>query len=329
MICYRDIVLRATKVYHFFNYPKFYYPNLRTFVHLVNTIYMTSVLITGALGQLGSELNRLSDQLCNVQLIYTDYKDLDITDANAVSLFMAEHKPKFIINCAAYTAVDKAESEPDKAELLNATAIKNLTEACCKNNAYLIHISTDYVFDGYGYRPYSEDDKTSPNSTYGITKVHGEQYALTYEYSMVIRTAWLYSSFGNNFVKTMFRLGGERSELGVVFDQIGTPTYAADLAATIIQIVEKIIANPATFKGGIYHYSNEGVCSWYDFARKIMQIGNRSCAVKPIEAKDYPTPAKRPHYSVLNKKKIKDVYGISIPHWEDSLISCMKILMES
>ncbi len=290
---------------------------------------MKKILVTGALGQLGSELKLLANKLNNTQLLYTDYKELDITDANAIDSFMVEHNPIFVINCAAYTAVDKAESEPDKAELLNATAVSNLTEACRKNNAYFIHISTDYVFDGRGYLPYKEDDPTSPTSTYGITKVHGEQYALAYERSLIIRTAWLYSPYGNNFVKTMFRLGGERTELGVVFDQVGTPTYAADLASAIIQIAEKVMANPAVFKGGVYHYSNEGVCSWYDFARKIMNISNRSCVVKPIETKDYPTPAKRPHYSVLNKKKIKDTYGISIPHWEDSLVKCMNLLMNN
>ena len=292
------------------------------------TLFMKRILITGALGQLGSELKLLSGLLSEVEFIYTDYSELDITNVDAVSSYFNEYKPEFIVNCAAYTAVDKAENEPDKAELLNAAAVKNIAQACSKNDSYLIHISTDYVFDGCNYRPYSESDETSPTSVYGKTKVLGEQYALAYAKSMVIRTAWLYSSFGNNFVKTMFRLGGERNELGVVFDQVGTPTYAADLAHTIIQIIKKTLSSPSAFKGGVYHYSNEGVCSWYDFARKIIQIGNCTCTVNPIETKDYPTPAQRPHYSVLNKTKIKKEYMLSIPHWEDSLARCMKILMK-
>ncbi|MDR0660805.1 MAG: dTDP-4-dehydrorhamnose reductase [Prevotellaceae bacterium] len=288
---------------------------------------MKKILVTGASGQLGNELKFLSNKLNSVQFIYTDYEELDITNANAIAIFIAENSPTFVINCAAYTAVDKAESEQQKAELLNASAVRNLTEACRQNNSYFIHISTDYVFSGCSYRPYNEDDTTSPTSTYGRTKLQGEKHALTYDKSIVIRTAWLYSCYGNNFVKTMFKLGSQRNELNVVFDQIGTPTYAADLASAILQIIEKILVDPTTFKRGIYHYSNEGVCSWYDFARKIIQIGNYTCTVRPIEAKDYPTPAKRPYYSVLSKKKIKDVYSITIPHWEDSLISCMKILM--
>lgn len=287
---------------------------------------MNKVLITGASGQLGSELKLLSDKQQNIQFTHTDYEELDITNIDAVNQFIKTHNPIFVINCAAYTAVDKAENEPEKAELLNALAVKNLAEACHSNNSYLIHISTDYVFDGCSYRPYRENDQTSPTSTYGATKVKGEQYALAYERSIVIRTSWLYSSFGNNFVKTMLKLGSERDELNVVFDQVGTPTFAADLAYAILQIVEKTLNNQKDFRGGIYHYSNEGVCSWFDFAKKIMQIGNRSCRINPIESKDYPTPAKRPHYSILNKGKIKKTYNLFIPHWEDSLIRCIEIL---
>lgn len=301
---------------------------LFTFVYTLNCYFMKKILVTGALGQLGSEIKQLSSKLSNIEFIYTDYKELDITNAAVVCSFIDKHNPIFTINCAAYTAVDKAESDEDKAKLLNATAVRNLTEACRNNNAYLIHISTDYVFDGCSYRPYNEEDHTSPTSVYGHTKVSGEQHVLSYGKGMVIRTAWLYSSFGNNFVKTMFRLGKEREELSVVFDQVGTPTYAADLASAIIQVIEKALAEPSIYKGGIYHYSNEGVCSWYDFARKVMQIGKLGCIIKPIETKDYPTPAKRPHYSVLNKKKIKEAYNLNIPHWEDSLVRCMEILME-
>jgi dTDP-4-dehydrorhamnose reductase len=226
-----------------------------------------------------------------------------------------------VINCAAYTAVDKAESDEFTPTLINATAVGYLATACNKADATLIHISTDYVYDGNACKPYREDHPTAPASVYGRSKRAGELAALTTPKSVVIRTSWLYSSFGANFVKTMLRLGKERETLNVVFDQTGTPTYAADLAQAVMKIVKTSEQN--NLKTGIFHYANEGVCSWYDFAHEIMQQAGLKCAVKPIETKDYPAPAPRPYYSVLNKTRIKTEYGVEIPHWKDSLRSCL------
>jgi dTDP-4-dehydrorhamnose reductase len=280
---------------------------------------MQKILVTGSNGQLGSELREYAKGMANAEFVFTDVAELDITNAAQVKDFCEQHKPNFIVNCAAYTAVDKAETEKELALLLNATAVKNLAEAAASVQAYLIHVSTDYVFDGRGCLPYKEADEVNPQSEYGRTKLRGEQYALAYSKSMVVRTAWLYSAFGSNFVKTMLRLGAEKPALNVVFDQVGTPTSAADLAACMASIIAKVSSGERPFAGGVYHYSNEGVCSWYDFAREIMELGERSCKVFPIESKDYPTPAQRPHYSVLNKTKIKQAYGVEIPHWKDSL----------
>lgn len=280
---------------------------------------MIKVLVTGSNGQLGSELKECAKRMSGVEFLFTDVADLDITNAAQVNSYCELHQPKFIVNCAAYTAVDKAEAEKDLATLINATAVKNLAEAAKNSGAYFIHVSTDYVFDGMGYLPYKEEDEVNPQSEYGRTKLQGEQFALAYGKSMVIRTAWLYSIFGNNFVKTMLRLGAEKPTLNVVFDQVGTPTNAADLAACIASVIEKVGGGACPFVGGVYHFSNEGVCSWYDFAREIMEQGSRPCKVFPIESKDYPTPAQRPHYSVLNKAKVKQTYGIEIPHWKDTL----------
>ncbi len=280
---------------------------------------MQKILVTGANGQLGSELKECVKSMVGFEFLFTDVAELDITNAAQVKDFCERHKPNFIINCAAYTAVDKAETEQELAMLLNATAVKNLAEAAAHVQAYLVHVSTDYVFDGKNFEPYKEADKVNPQSEYGRTKLRGEEFALAYSRSMVIRTSWLYSTFGNNFVKTMLRLGAEKPTLNVVFDQIGTPTNAADLASCITNIIEKVYSGKREFVSGVYHYSNEGVCSWYDFAREIMEQGKRPCQVFPIETKDYPTPAKRPHYSVLNKAKIKEIYGVEIPYWKDSL----------
>lgn len=287
---------------------------------------MKKILITGASGQLGSEIKAIGNNFREFQLVFATHQQLDICNAEEVDKFISLYNPFALINCAAYTAVDKAENEYEKAFMLNSAAVQNLISACEKTDAYIIHISTDYVFDGKSYKPYREEDATSPTSVYGLSKLKGEGAALGYNRAMVVRTAWLYSCFGANFVKTMLRLGGEHSSLGVVFDQIGTPTYARDLAEAILHILGKVANNAAYFQAGVYHYSNEGVCSWYDFAKKIMQLGARSCNVNPIETKDYPTPAQRPHYSVLNKSKIKRTYGISIPHWEDSLAACVSEL---
>lgn len=270
------------------------------------------ILVTGAKGQLGSELHKILGDKAR----YVDVADLDITDKKAVETFFAENKFSFIINCAAYTAVDKAENDLQLAELVNINGPENLA----KTGVPLVHISTDYVFDGKNYLPYKEDDKTNPTSVYGKTKLFGEQKVLeNASTAIIIRTAWLYSSFGNNFVKTMRRLGKEKESLNVVFDQIGTPTYAKDLAQTIVDILPQV----KTGTKEIYHYSNEGVCSWYDFALAIMAMSDSDCYVLPIESKDYPTAAARPHFSVLNKAKIKKDFELEIPHWADSLSDCI------
>jgi dTDP-4-dehydrorhamnose reductase len=276
------------------------------------------ILVTGANGQLGSELRKLSGNT-EFDFIFTDVNELDITDINACKAFFQKVKPHFIINCAAYTAVDKAESEQQLAWKINVEAVKNLVKLSVQYNSYLIQISTDYVFDGNASEPYSEWKLTSPQSEYGKSKFAAECEALSHYRSMVIRTSWLYSTFGNNFVKTMIRLGGERESIGIVFDQIGTPTYAEDLAAAILDIIGKVSSGSTDFEYGVFHYSNEGVCSWYDFACAVMKLSGLKCKVYPIETKDYPTPAKRPQYSVLNKTKIKLTYGIEINHWYSSL----------
>lgn len=269
-------------------------------------------LVTGANGQLGNELKLLLGE----RAVFTDYEDLDITSEEAVKEFVKGKDFAAIINCAAYTAVDKAEGDEERAFQINAVGPANLAAT----GIPLIQISTDYVFDGAGCRPYVEDDETRPCSAYGRTKLAGEKLVLEKaSTAVIIRTAWLYSSFGGNFVKTMRRLGAEKSSLNVVFDQIGTPTYARDLAGAIVHILPQI--KPGMKE--VYHFSNEGVCSWYDFALKIMEKSGLNCEVKPIESKDYPTPAKRPHYSVLNKAKIKADFGLEINHWEKSLADCL------
>lgn len=285
------------------------------------------VLITGAYGQLGSELKAASTGFEHLECIYTDYDTLDITDANAVMVFINNEAPEFVINCAAYTAVDKAENEEPKAWALNAAGPENLADACRKSGSHYIHISTDYVFDGWSCIPYTEDMATGPQGVYGKSKLAGEQLVLEmYPESLIIRTSWLYSMFGANFVKTMIRLGQEREVMRVVFDQTGTPTYARDLALALFQIVSETAANTSVWVPGIFHYSNEGVCSWYDFAKEIFHMAGIRCQVEPVESKDYPTPTRRPSYSVLNKGRIKAVYGLRIPHWKDSLKDCIERL---
>ena len=288
-----------------------------------------NILITGCNGQLGNEIQSLQGNFPNHRFFNTDiqnvcssvrnYSQLDITDSVAVSAFVEEHNIEGIVNCAAFTAVDKAEEEETLCRLLNAEAPAILAKAMGERNGWIIHVSTDYVFDGTSHMPYTEDVATSPQSVYGKTKLDGERAVLELcKEAVVIRTAWLYSEYGKNFVKTMKTLGETRDSLSVVFDQIGTPTYALDLANTIITIVEKGI------KPGIYHFSNEGVTSWYDFTKAIHRIaGITSCHVTPIHTNEYPTSACRPAYSVLDKTKIKNVYGIQIPHWEESLEKCM------
>jgi dTDP-4-dehydrorhamnose reductase len=280
------------------------------------------ILVTGSNGQLGSELRMLAPAYPGYHFIFTDVAELDITSEPDVELVVKEEKPAVIINCAAYTAVDKAEQEANLAFLINATAVGNLARVASKYNSLLIHISTDYVFDGKGYKPYMEDDPTNPVSLYAKSKHAGEQQVQSYAgKALILRTSWLYSEFGNNFVKTMMKYGQERGLLNVVFDQTGTPTYARDLATTILGIIQK---QPVTNGVEVFHYANEGVTSWYDFARAIIELSGISCKINPIETKDYPLPATRPFYSVFNKTKIKQRFGIEIPYWRDSLKECIE-----
>ena len=280
---------------------------------------MKNILITGANGQLGNEMRVLSEENKEYTYFFTDVAELDICNGQAVMDFVKANHIQVIVNCAAYTAVDKAEENIEFCTKLNADAVGYLAKAAEANQAEFIQISTDYVFDGTAHTPYRETEPTCPNSVYGSTKLAGEQNALTLcSRAMVIRTAWLYSTFGNNFVKTMIRLGKERDSLGVIFDQIGTPTYARDLARAIYAAIRQGVTP------GVYHFSNEGVCSWYDFTKAIHRLaGIKDCKVNPLHTEEYPIPAKRPHYSVLDKTKIKNTYHIEIPYWMDSLQSCI------
>ena len=280
---------------------------------------MKNVLITGANGQLGNEMRVLSVENKDYTYFFTDIAELDICNEQAVLDFVKANDIHVIVNCAAYTAVDNAEDNVELCTMLNADAVGYLAKAAEANSAEFIQISTDYVFDGTAHVPYQETEPTCPNSVYGRTKLAGEQNALSLcTRAMVIRTAWLYSTFGNNFVKTMIRLGKERDSLGVIFDQIGTPTYARDLARAIFAAIRQGVVP------GVYHFSNEGVCSWYDFTKAIHRLaGITTCSVKPLHTSEYPTKAKRPHYSVLDKTKIKETYHIEIPYWMDSLQSCI------
>ena len=283
---------------------------------------MSKILITGAGGQLGSELKELASLFSGFSFTYTDHQNLDITSADEVAKYMRAGQYAALINCAAYTAVDKAESEKDKALAVNGTATGVLAKACMELNVKFVHVSTDFVFDGTMARPLLESDTTNPLSVYGATKLEGEKAALANNTdALIIRTSWVYSSYGNNFVKTILRLCKERESLNIIFDQVGTPTYAHDLARAILEIV-----TGSNFKPGLYHYSNEGVASWYDFAIAIRDLAGLKTQINPIETSQYPTPAVRPKYSVLNKKKFKDTFNISIPYWRDSLVSCMKKL---
>ena len=277
------------------------------------------ILISGVNGQLGNEMRDVLSKKNHIETLFTDVAELDICDTQAVDTLVEQFRPKYIINCAAYTAVDRAEDDKAFAQRLNCDAVQNLAIAATKNAAKIVHISTDYVFDGKGTTPYTEDMPTDPQSVYGLTKLAGENILQKIcPDSIIIRTAWLYSPFGNNFVKTMLRIGRERGEVSVVADQVGTPTYANDLARAIVHIVEG-----EQFVPGIYHYSNDGVCSWYDFAVAIFEESGVSCKVNAIGTADYPTKAVRPHYSVLDKGKIKAVYGVEVPHWRESLVACL------
>lgn len=280
---------------------------------------MKKVLITGCNGQLGSCLRREIGNDPEIEATYTDYDTLDITNREAVDRFLGDNKFDIIVNCAAYTAVDKAETDEILASALNTGAVGNLGEAAAKNGSKVIHISTDYVFSGQGFRPYEENDEPYPQGIYGRTKLEGEALLTSFcQNALIIRTAWLYSEFGKNFVKTMLSLAETRPEINVVADQIGTPTYAGDLAAAIHSII-----NNDNWTPGIFHFTNEGVASWYDFTKAIFEIGGKTVKVNPVPTSAYPTPAKRPLYSVLNKQKIKATYGLDIPYWRDSLRKCM------
>lgn len=281
-----------------------------------------NILVTGANGQLGNEMRVVAAEQKQLVYHFTDVAELDICNEQAVERFVAESAIDCIVNCAAYTNVNKAEEDAVLCDKLNHLAPANLARVAAKYRIGLVHVSTDYVFNGEHHVPYREDDATCPNSVYGTTKLAGEEAIRTiHSEAVIIRTAWLYSSFGNNFVKTMLRLGKEREELGVVFDQIGTPTYARDLARAIQHIIGSDVVP------GIYHYSNEGVCSWYDFTKAIFDLaGISTCCLKPLHTDEYPTPAARPHYSVLDKTKIKQTYGVEVPHWIDSLRECMKLI---
>ena len=277
------------------------------------------ILITGCNGQLGNEMQLLEKENPQHSYFNTDVAELDITDEAAIVKFVEDNEIDGIVNCAAYTAVDKAEDNQELCRKLNTVAPGYLAAAVEKRGGWMIQISTDYVFDGTNHTPYTEDEPTCPNSVYGSTKLEGEQAAQKgCKRTMIIRTAWLYSTFGNNFVKTMIRLGKEKPELGVIFDQIGTPTYARDLAVAIFAAINQGVVP------GIYHFSNEGVISWYDFTKAIHRIaGITTCYVRPLHTAEYPTPANRPHYSVLDKTKIKQTYNLEIPYWEESLAQCI------
>lgn len=286
------------------------------------------ILVTGANGQLGQSLKKLASKLGGYDFHFTDLEELDIQNERDVLAYISSLKPNYVINTAAYTAVDAAEDHEKLARLVNAQAVGFLADACNENSARLIHLSTDYVFDGTQHCPYIEEDEPNPSSVYGQTKLEGENLALFYEHALVIRTSWLYSEYGKNFVKTMLSLSESRNALNVVFDQIGTPTFAGDLAEAILHIIQSIENEHRSFVPGIYHYSNEGVTSWYDFAVAIFKHAHKDCTVSPITSDAYPTVAKRPHYSVLNKQKIKTIYDVSIPHWEDALKRCLVELVK-
>ena len=284
-----------------------------------------NILVTGSMGQLGSEIKELSSNY-NYNFFFTTRDDIDITSKDSIKEFCQTNSINVIINCAAYTAVDKAQSDIENSDLVNRKAVKKLSIIAKELDIKLIHISTDYVFDGKNFKPYVEEFQTNPQSIYGKTKLDGENELRDINplNSIIIRTSWVYSYYGNNFVKTMLRLGKEKEELGVIFDQVGTPTYAKDLAITILDIVPQI----ENSKVEIYNYSNEGVLSWYDFAKEIMKMAKLNCKVKAIETYQYPTPAKRPHFSLLNKSKIKSKFNLEIPYWKDGLDDCLKRLGE-
>lgn len=282
------------------------------------------ILVTGSNGQLGKELRQLEPDYPQFNFIFLAREDLPIHHFELVRNSFKAYHPQYLINCAAYTAVDRAESEKELAFQVNAEAVGVLAAVCRENNCRFIHISTDYVFDGTASSPYTEDAATHPQGVYGASKLEGEQQALQLNPdAVIIRTSWVYSEFGKNFVKTMLKLMGEREEISVVNDQIGSPTYAADLAEAILQIISHDQMSIDNWKPGIYHYSNEGVISWYDFAVAIKELSGSACRVNPIPTSQYPTPAKRPAYSVLDKAKMQQVFGVRLKDWKESLMRCV------
>ncbi len=283
---------------------------------------MKEILVTGAQGQLGTELNFLSSLQEGHNFVFVSHADLDITNAGEVDRFFVANDFAGVINCAAYTAVDKAETDAETAMLVNANGAGNLAKAAAEHKAKFIHFSTDFVFDGNQSYPYREQDATNPLSVYGRTKLAGEEMVFgSNRDAIIIRTSWVYSSFGNNFVKTILRLCREREQLGIIFDQVGSPTYARDLAASVL-----LVMNGNEWKPGIYHYSNEGVASWYDFAVAIRNLAGLKTKILPIETSQYPTPAERPKYSVMNKRKFKEAFNVELPYWHESLAKCITLL---
>ena len=287
-----------------------------------------TILVTGSTGQLGQSIQSIKSDYIEYEFIFVNRQQLDLSNEASIAGFFEHNTFDIVVNCAAHTAVDKAESEPELANQINHLAVQQLAHIVKQHRAKLIHISTDYVFSGKGYRPYSETDEVSPDGVYGTTKFQGEQAIkqTLKNNAVIIRTSWVYSEYGNNFVKTMLKLGEERDSLNVIFDQVGTPTYAKDLAKAIMSIIQSKAFNQADFKTNVVHFSNEGVCSWYDFAKTIFELTNIQCIVNPIETKDYRTPAERPYYSVLNKAKIKRTYNLAIPYWKDGIKQCLTAL---
>jgi len=287
-----------------------------------------TILVTGSTGQLGQSIQSIKADYLEYEFIFVNRQQLDLSSETSIASFFEHNTFDIVINCAAHTAVDKAESEPELASKINHLAVQQLAHIAKQHHAKLIHISTDYVFSGKGYRPYCETDDVAPDGVYGTTKFQGEQaiQQTLKNSAVIIRTSWVYSEYGNNFVKTMLKLGQERDSLNVIFDQVGTPTYAKDLAKAIMSIIQSQAFNQADFKTNVVHFSNEGVCSWYDFAKTIFELTSIECIVNPIETKDYRTPAARPYYSVLNKAKIKRTYHLAIPYWKDSIKQCLTAL---
>ncbi len=284
------------------------------------------ILVTGGNGQLGSSLKKFADDYKDHTFTFIDLQDLDLTDSSGMNDFLSEHKPGIVINCAAYTAVDKAESEPGMAMAVNATVPGVMARICAKSGIRLIHISTDYVFDGKSYIPYKETDPVNPVSVYSKSKLEGETRILQEDVKgIIIRTSWLYSEYGQNFVKTILKKGKELGKLRVVYDQIGGPTYAGDLARVILHILPEVAEMNSM---EIYHYADEGAISWFDFAHAIIEISGINCSLEPIESKDFPSPAARPAYSVFNKARFKDHFGLTIPYWRNSLKECLSNMME-